>query len=1135
MPGYFVIAENGNKVAELVLPVVGHLKTVKYSCESFVIALSALHFALGLEIGGVLGGAVYYSIGGVRLLADFRECLLSSNKLGLDGSTLKLIVDIVAKAVQAYRACKSSNLLFVKSQLMKSARFILRDLSRWVAFIAARVQSQKSPSNMTPTALYHAVTEAAILCTAAQVDLSDNLSNTLDPSVVANPFSSMSLSRVLNSLRSLWIVGHSIPQAVVEVELLPLCVSKASVSIESIHPMLSNRFIKSVEIPSAIGYEIIFDDRWALSPGSTLSILGITFDNSEESKKAPYIKHEYIGGGGGGGGGGDADQIEEVPMELIDFHKFHRLVRGEQLEMHLNEYFDGIQRHSEEKRVEQFVPQVGSLVSWVGSGPSVGVCRGRIVSVTRKSTDKAMPATSIGGGGGDTPCVFECELRVLPIQDAVLLVEHNSTHVTLVWRSDGASGVTLCSSLFVAGSKLIISLCTEPSNVPTWKQLLREYPDSFTLANERSSGGAQCWGFGCQVAPILNAKKVLTSPAYERDRIAISNRLFLTLQTDLAIVKFVDEVSTAKKLSRDAVLALNWADVVSSCEDLNKHPTLLEIAKKEFEDRGKNSLISSTDLSASDESKASAVGVGGSRSIGGAGSGAGGLATDLEMTEEDYAMVCCIMEMGFGLEDATAAYFESDKNNEIAVSMLLEGFISDPSKKVHIPAPPRKILPTSVTATSTAAPSTCIDAGADAVDIPLAMRTCRALIARFDFIKQLNVDIIASLETVDFSQANRSWSVANAFSMGRCYIFATLKNDIVNTSLSKTEVSGSSKFELIISRSKAFKFASLGECDLEGVWSVFGQAFRCMHGMNSSVFRRKGQLWNTVLAGERAQDAGGPYRESWSVMCAELMSKSVPLLKLCPNGLNLTGGNRETWLLNADATTPTQLQMFSFLGKLMGIALRNKEYMDLFLSPIVWKLIVREEITWNDIKDVDKVLAGTLDKIKEAHSVFLSSPSSSSSAVIDDLDFTLSTIGGNIIELHSGGRGEKLTWDNCLTFCKEVEAFRIGEMMTVADAVRRGLLSQIPPAAISLMRGHDLEELVCGNPEVNMELLKSATDYQGFSASSSEVVWFWEIMEKRFTREDRKAFLKFVWGRTRLPLTREGFSNKFRLTRLDSG
>ena len=99
-------------------------------------------------------------------------------------------------------------------------------------------------------------------------------------------------------------------------------------------------------------------------------------------------------------------------------------------------------------------------------------------------------------------------------------------------------------------------------------------------------------------------------------------------------------------------------------------------------------------------------------------------------------------------------------------------------------------------------------------------------------------------------------------------------------------------------------------------------------------------------------------------MCQELMSPSVPLLKPCPNATSIVGTNRETWVLNSDAATPDQLEMFKFLGKLMGIAARSQQYMDLNLAPIVWKAIVKEEITIDDFRGIDTISASFIEKMR---------------------------------------------------------------------------------------------------------------------------------------------------------------------------
>lgn len=55
-----------------------------------------------------------------------------------------------------------------------------------------------------------------------------------------------------------------------------------------------------------------------------------------------------------------------------------------------------------------------------------------------------------------------------------------------------------------------------------------------------------------------------------------------------------------------------------------------------------------------------------------------------------------------------------------------------------------------------------------------------------------------------------------------------------------------------------------------------------------------------------------------------------------PNGRHAVGYNREKWILNPNATSSVQLEMLAFVGKLMGIAIRSKEYMSLNIPSIIW-------------------------------------------------------------------------------------------------------------------------------------------------------------------------------------------------------
>lgn len=49
--------------------------------------------------------------------------------------------------------------------------------------------------------------------------------------------------------------------------------------------------------------------------------------------------------------------------------------------------------------------------------------------------------------------------------------------------------------------------------------------------------------------------------------------------------------------------------------------------------------------------------------------------------------------------------------------------------------------------------------------------------------------------------------------------------------------------------------------------------------------------------------------------------------------------------------------------------------------------------------------------------------------------------------------------------------------------------------------------------------------FAGISATDKLVQWFWDVMEE-FTNQERSLFLRFVWGRTRLPRTIADFRGR---------
>jgi E3 ubiquitin-protein ligase HERC2 len=95
-------------------------------------------------------------------------------------------------------------------------------------------------------------------------------------------------------------------------------------------------------------------------------------------------------------------------------------------------------------------------------------------------------------------------------------------------------------------------------------------------------------------------------------------------------------------------------------------------------------------------------------------------------------------------------------------------------------------------------------------------------------------------------------------------------------------------------------------------------------------------------------------------------------------------------------------------------------------------------------------------------------------------------------------------------------------------ALRSGLATIVPLHLLQLFTGEDLEVMVCGRRQIDIELLRTVTEYSGCSASDEHVKRFWEVLES-FDHLERAMFLKFTWGRSRLPLKAEDFPQKFKI------
>ncbi|CAF5058539.1 unnamed protein product, partial [Rotaria socialis] len=76
---------------------------------------------------------------------------------------------------------------------------------------------------------------------------------------------------------------------------------------------------------------------------------------------------------------------------------------------------------------------------------------------------------------------------------------------------------------------------------------------------------------------------------------------------------------------------------------------------------------------------------------------------------------------------------------------------------------------------------------------------------------------------------------------------------------------------------------------------------------------------------------------------------------------------------------------------------------------------------------------------------------------------------------------------------------------------------------MTLLTSSELEEVVCGKGQIDIELLKRNTKCNYSNSEAQYVQRFWKVLSEMFNEEQKKLFLKFVWGRNTLPSRDEYF------------
>ena len=265
--------------------------------------------------------------------------------------------------------------------------------------------------------------------------------------------------------------------------------------------------------------------------------------------------------------------------------------------------------------------------------------------------------------------------------------------------------------------------------------------------------------------------------------------------------------------------------------------------------------------------------------------------------------------------------------------------------------------------------------------------------------------------------------------------------------------------------------------------------------------------------GEYAIDAGGPYRESLTNMINDLERGVVPLLVKTANNKQNSGELRNCFMLNHESCTPTLMSMFEFMGVLIGHAFRSGSCLPFNLPPVFWKLLLELDTSEKDVKTIDSLTYTMFGNFREQAKKI-----EDNDMYRDLIDQTFTEeVNGKTIELCPGGADMHVDRTNFEDYIQLVVDRRLNISKNQMKAVRKGVEIIVPLQIMKFLTIDEIDDRVCGLKELDIARLKKITEYVSCDAEDKIIKWFWNVVEK-FEPEDQQLYLKFTWGRSRMPV-----------------
>ncbi|KZT60479.1 HECT-domain-containing protein [Calocera cornea HHB12733] len=256
--------------------------------------------------------------------------------------------------------------------------------------------------------------------------------------------------------------------------------------------------------------------------------------------------------------------------------------------------------------------------------------------------------------------------------------------------------------------------------------------------------------------------------------------------------------------------------------------------------------------------------------------------------------------------------------------------------------------------------------------------------------------------------------------------------------------------------------------------------------------------------GEDGLDYGGVSREFFFLLSHEMFNPIYCLFEYSAHD------NYTLQINPASSINPEHLNYFRFIGRTVGLAVFHRRFMDAYFIVSFYKMVLGKKVTLADLESVDAELFRGLTWMLE-------------NDITDIIDETFTKSEDRFgelvtVELKPGGADVEVTEENKKEYVDLVVEYRISKRVKEQfDAFMSGFLDLIPQDLIRTFDDRELELLIGGMSEIDVDDWCKFTDYRGYQMNDEVIQWFWKCV-RSFQPERKSRLLQFVTGTSRIPV-----------------